>query len=70
MAMHGKTLLILTEVDAYGFESLKYILYLRGVFKAYGVRRLAGASPVSPLSEEGKRSIRDALDYLKPYLRA
>ena len=70
MEMHGKTLLILTEVDAYGFESLKYILYLRGVFKAYGVRRLAGAPPVSPLSEEGKRSIRDALDYLKPYLRA
>jgi 4-hydroxy-tetrahydrodipicolinate synthase len=70
MEMHGKTLLILTEVDVYGFESLKYILYLRGVFKAYGVRRLAGAPPVSPLSEEGKRGIRDALDYLKPYLRA
>ena len=70
MEMHGKTLLILTEVDAYGFESLKYILYLRGVFNAYGVRRLAGTPPVSPLSEEGKRGIRDALDYLKPYLRA
>ena len=70
MEMHGKTLLILTEVDVYGFESLKYILYLRGVFKAYGVRRLAGAATVSPLSEEGKRGIRDALDYLKPYLRA
>jgi dihydrodipicolinate synthase/N-acetylneuraminate lyase len=70
MEMHGKTLLILTEVDVYGFESLKYILYLRGVFKAYGARRLAGAAPVSPLSEEGKRGIRDALDYLKPYLRA
>jgi dihydrodipicolinate synthase/N-acetylneuraminate lyase len=70
MEMHGRTLLILTEVDVYGLESLKYILYLRGVFKAYGVRRLAGAPAVPPLSEEGKLGIRNALDYLKPYLRA
>lgn len=70
MEMHGRTLLILAEVDAYGFESLKYILYLRGVFKTCGVRRLTGAPAVPPLSEEGKLGIRNALDYLKPYLRA
>ena len=67
--MHGKTLLILTEVEINGFESLKYILYLRGVFKTYGLRTLAGASPDPLLGDEGKRAIRDTLDYLKPYLK-
>ena len=69
MEMHGRTLLILTEVDINGFESLKYILYLRGVFKTYGDRRLAGAQPEPPLGDEGRRAIRDMLDYLKPYLK-
>jgi dihydrodipicolinate synthase/N-acetylneuraminate lyase len=70
MEMHGRTLLILTEVDIYGFESLKYILYLRGVFKTYGLRRLDGAQLGPPLAAEGKQAIRDTLDYLKPYLKA
>jgi dihydrodipicolinate synthase/N-acetylneuraminate lyase len=70
MEMHGKTLLILTEVDINGFESLKYILFLRGVFKTYRVRRLGGPEPDQPLGDEGKQAIRETLDYLKPYLRA
>jgi 4-hydroxy-tetrahydrodipicolinate synthase len=70
MEMHGKTLLILTEVDINGFEALKYILFLRGIFKTYRVRKPAGAEADHPLSEDGKRSIRDMLDYLTPCLRA
>jgi 4-hydroxy-tetrahydrodipicolinate synthase len=83
MAMHGRTLLLLTEMVSHGFESMKYLLYLRGVFKTYGVRRqslvpgfsavakmAAGSSDEMQLDDEGKQALKETLDYLKPYLRA
>ena len=36
LEMHAMTLLILTEMTNYGFEAMKYLLCLRGVFKTYG----------------------------------
>ena len=38
MAMHARTLLILTEMLSHGPESVKYVLCLRGVFKTFGLR--------------------------------
>ncbi|MGH9722805.1 MAG: dihydrodipicolinate synthase family protein [Bryobacteraceae bacterium] len=66
MDMHARTLFILTEMGNHGPEAMKYILHLRGVFKTYGNRRGRGA----PIDEAGKRALREALDYLKPYLKA
>jgi dihydrodipicolinate synthase/N-acetylneuraminate lyase len=81
MAMQGRTLLILTEMLSHGAESMKYILYLRGVFKTYGVRtrqapgfssaaKVAAGSDQTDmrLDDEGKQALRETLDYLKPYL--
>jgi 4-hydroxy-tetrahydrodipicolinate synthase len=83
LAMQSRTLLILTEMLSHGPESMKYILYLRGVFKTYGIRKGQAASFSSAaklatgndgtemhLDEEGKQALRETLDYLKPYLRA
>lgn len=83
MAMQGRTLLILTEMLSHGPESMKYILYLRGVFKTYGVRNsqapnLSSAAKLATgsdetemhLDDEGKQALRQTLDFLKPYLRA
>ena len=83
MAMHGRTLLLLTEMLSHGFEAMKYILYVRGVFRTYGVRARRGSTfslastmaagnstMEAQLDDEGKESLRETLDYLKPYLRA
>jgi 4-hydroxy-tetrahydrodipicolinate synthase len=83
MTMQGRTLLLLTEMLSHGPESMKYILYLRGVFKTYGVRtweapgyssaaKLAAGSDQTDmrLDDEGKQALRETLDCLKPYLRA
>lgn len=83
MEIHGKTLLVLTEMTNYGSEAMKYLLCLRGVFKTYGVRRRQGqgvsatAKPAaggvgtsSGLGEAGKQALRETLDFLKPCLRA
>ena len=83
MAMQGRTLLILTEMVGHGPECMKYILYLRGVFKTYGIRKQPAAGSSLPtqlatggdgtemhLDQEGKQAIQQTLDYLKPYLRA
>jgi uncharacterized protein (DUF1684 family) len=83
MAMQGRTLLYITEAMSHGPESLKYILYLRGVFKAYGVREQHGkgssaaaklgvgsAGSEAHLDDEGKQALRETLEFLKPYLKA
>jgi len=83
MAMQGRTLMILTEMTSHGPEGMKYILYLRGVFKTYGVRKqqTAGfplASQIASgssqnemhLDDEGKQALRETLEFLKPYLKA
>jgi 4-hydroxy-tetrahydrodipicolinate synthase len=63
----SRTLLLVIEVVQYGVESLKYILYLRGVFPHYGFR---GSGGRAPLDEEGKLALRTLLEHLKPHLRA
>ncbi len=83
MAMHARTLLILTEMLSHGPESVKYILYLRGVFQNYRLRTrqspgFPSAAKVAAggdrnetfLDEGGKQALRETLEYLKPYLKA
>jgi len=83
LAMHARTLLILTEMLSHGPESVKYVLCLRGVFKTYGLRTrqspgfssaakvaAGGDQAEAHLDEEGKQALRDTLRYLKPYLKA
>ena len=83
LAMHARTLLILTEMLSHGPESVKYVLCLRGVFKTYRLRtrqspgfssaaKLAagGDQPEMYLDEEGKQALRETLNCLKPYLKA
>lgn len=83
MDLFGKAAMLITEIGAYGIESLKYILVLRGVFKTYGTREAqlrartaagvlsaGGLSASARLDETGKQVIREMLDSVKPYLRA
>ena len=42
MEVFGRTSLLINEVQAYGIESLKYILHLRGVFTTWNVRKSGG----------------------------
>ena len=75
--MFGRISMLIAEVSVYGIESLKYILYLRGVFKTYQVRSVPTNSP-SPVSvglggrmdECARQVIRQMIDYLKPWLKA
>lgn len=57
MEMHAKTLLCLTEAGVQGPESMKYILYLRGVFKTYrsrpAARRKGGFSQAAKIAAGG-----------------
>lgn len=64
--MFGRASVLIGEIGAYGAESLKYILYLRGVFRTWRTREQAA----SRLDETGKRVLREILDLLKPWLRA
>ena len=66
MDMHARTLLAITEITTHGAEAMKYILYLRGVFKTYGVRGKQQRS----IDEAGKQSLRETVEYLKPFFRA
>jgi dihydrodipicolinate synthase/N-acetylneuraminate lyase len=64
--MFGNAAVLMQEVGAYGMESNKYLLCLRGVFKNVRVRQ----PEKNKLDETGKRILRDMLDLMKPYLRA
>ena len=83
MEMHGRTLLLLTEMGIYGTDAMKYILYLRGVFKTYNVRKMptqgftaatkaaaASSGVVRVLDDAGKQALKETVDNLKPYFRA
>jgi 4-hydroxy-tetrahydrodipicolinate synthase len=65
--MFGRASILIGEVGAYGIESLKYILYLRGVFRTWRTRE---KEPASRLDETGKRVLGEILELLKPWLRA
>ena len=62
----GNAAVLLQEISAYGMESNKYMLCLRGVFKNMRVRQ----PEKNKLDETGKRVLRDMLDLMKPYLKA
>jgi 4-hydroxy-tetrahydrodipicolinate synthase len=82
----GDASILINEIGAYGLESMKYILCLRGVFKTYMTREqpakagggsaaaaalASGAGASSArLDEEGKRVLRNLLDAMRPCLRA
>lgn len=82
----GEAAILINEIGAYGAESLKYILFLRGVFKTYRMReQLATGSGAAPsvaelasgsassraqLDETAKQVLRELLDLMKPYLKA
>lgn len=79
----GNAALLINEIGAYGLESMKYILCLRGVFKTYRTReteKIAAPSAASlasgnvnsraSLDEESKRVLRKILDLMKTSLRA
>ncbi len=63
----SKAILFVPEVQVYGIQALKYILHLRGVFPAYGVR---GKDARAPLDDAGKQTLQQMLDYLKPNLKS
>ena len=64
MEIFGRTSLLINEVQAYGIESLKYILYLRGVFKTWGVRKGS-----SRLDAPGQKMLAEMLEFARPHLR-
>ncbi len=67
--MFGRAAVLIQEINAYGMESMKYLLCLRGVFKTYRTREKPGASR-APLDDTAKRNLREMLELMKPYLRA
>jgi len=84
MELFGQTLLFVTEVQVYGIESLKYILYLRGVFKTYGVRRnpgpggapgpallaAGGLESRARLDEAARNVLKEMVEFARPHFRA
>jgi 4-hydroxy-tetrahydrodipicolinate synthase len=77
----GNAAILINEISTYD-EGMKYILYLRGVFRTYQLRDRvpgtglppAGTVPGglrngTPLDETGKRVFRELLDLMKPYLK-
>lgn len=61
----GDAAVLINEVSTYP-EGMKYILYLRGVFKTYQLRH----KPQVQLDEPAKKAFRELLDLMKPNLRA
>jgi 4-hydroxy-tetrahydrodipicolinate synthase len=77
--LYGNAAVLINEIATYD-EGMKYILYLRGVFKTYNLRDRApgdtspstsrGLRNGTPLDETGKGVLQELLDLMKPYLRA
>ena len=82
MEAFGRALLFVTEVQVYGIESLKYILYLRGVFKTYHVRPPGASGPSAgllnagglggrgALDDDARRLLREMVEVARPWFRA
>jgi 2-keto-3-deoxy-L-arabinonate dehydratase len=75
--MFGRILMAESMCRPAGPEAGKYILCLRNVFKTYTWRSYAMFSPGDPegrsvqhLNAQGKRWVRQALEFVKPYLTA
>jgi dihydrodipicolinate synthase/N-acetylneuraminate lyase len=80
--VYGNAAILINEISAYD-EGMKYILYLRGVFRTYQSRDRPPGDATSPsavtsgglrngttLDETGKRVLRELLELMKPYLKA
>jgi len=65
--MFSKVLLLVTEVQAYGIASLKYLLELRGVF---GNSRCRSEGAKTVFDDEARRFLRETLEVVRPYLKA
>jgi|SRR5579862_4691873 len=65
LTMFGTASILIQEISAYP-EGMKYILYLRGVFKTFGMR----SPSESQLDDTAKQVFRQMLDLMKPYLRS
>jgi dihydrodipicolinate synthase/N-acetylneuraminate lyase len=63
----ARSLALLSTVDVYGLEAVKYMLHLRGVFPN---TRLRAERKGPPLDAEAKRAIAELLENVKPWLRA
>jgi dihydrodipicolinate synthase/N-acetylneuraminate lyase len=62
--LFGKTLLLVTQVSAFGIASLKYILELRGVFE----NSLCRSENQNVLDAEGRRALKETFDFVRPHL--
>jgi 4-hydroxy-tetrahydrodipicolinate synthase len=65
----SRFLLLVSEVETWGIESLKYVLQLRGVFPN-SKTRLRGGGKGGEFDDSARQTIREMLDHLKPYFRA
>lgn len=77
MEAFSRAAMLINEVSVYGIASLKYILYLRGVFRTWHTRENKAALPAGSglsggtgLDEPARQSLGEMIQFLKPYLRA
>jgi 4-hydroxy-tetrahydrodipicolinate synthase len=69
--LFGKSLMMISAVDAYGMPAVKYVLHLRGLFPNYSIRRPdGGGGRISPLDDNAKAYIQELLRAVRPQLRA
>ncbi|MBS1877649.1 MAG: dihydrodipicolinate synthase family protein [Acidobacteria bacterium] len=61
----SKAIVFVPEVQVFGIQALKYVLFLRGVFPAYGVR---AKDARAPLDDSAKQTLRLMYETLKPHL--
>lgn len=66
MDRFAKTMLLITEVTAYGIPAIKYLLEQRGVFSNHVCR---SASKNAGFDEDAKQSLRETMEFLKPLFR-
>jgi 4-hydroxy-tetrahydrodipicolinate synthase len=64
----ARCLLLISGVETYGVEAMKYVLHLRGVFPNYRCRK--GGGKGGAFDAAAQQSIREMLEHLKPHLRA
>ena len=67
MDMFSKTLLLISDAQAYGVPGQKYILELRGVFRNTKCRRDQTATTV--FDDDAKQAIRRTVDYCKRWFK-
>ena len=65
----GSAAILIHEISTYP-EGMKYILYLRGIFKTYHSRQAGRGRNAARLDETGQQVLRLLLDLMKPRLRA